>query len=79
MGIQMHMRRIEPHEKWFSIFMLPLDKIFGCRNKFIITGFHPFFGHLGISVGSAFSVAQEWITPRGPKVSKNLGNSTFEG
>src|SRR6187200_2117519 len=37
------MSRIEPYEKWFSRFMLPLDKIFGCCNKFIIAGFHPFF------------------------------------
>jgi hypothetical protein len=27
---EVHMGRIEPHEKWFSSFMLPLDKIFGC-------------------------------------------------
>ena len=41
---KVHMCRIKPHEKWFSVFMLLLDKIFGCRNKFVIAGFHPFFG-----------------------------------
>jgi glyoxalase family protein len=34
----------------------------------------PTFPHRGIAVGSSSSVAQECITPRGPKVSKNCGN-----
>jgi hypothetical protein len=38
----------------------------------------PTFPHRGILVGSSLHVVEEWITPRGPNLSKNFGNSFFE-
>jgi hypothetical protein len=39
----------------------------------------PTLPHRGSTVVSSLSVAYEWMTPRGPNVSKNFGNSFFDG
>ena len=64
-----------------------LDEVLGGRDELVVAGFHALLGQRAgildllladlaparLSVGSSLSVAQEWMTPRGPKFFLKFG------
>jgi hypothetical protein len=87
------LRGVHPDEERLAGGVLPLDEISRGSRGLVVDRFHALFRqrtrifdpllpdtpHRGSSVASSLSVAQEWITPRGPNCFLNSGKSFSDG